>query len=80
MLDTMEHVGEYMGKTNENNANIGSRLQGIEDTQTVIAAELAIVVAALKVSDGLLRSIHAKVGADDQARLDALLDEIADNR
>lgn len=79
MLDTMEHVRNYMERMNESTANVGSRPQGIEEKQIIFAAELAVVVAALRVSDGLLRSIHAKVGADFDARLEALPVVIADN-
>lgn len=75
----MEAVKDYMGLDYEMDEDVKDRLQGIEEKQTIIAAELAVVVAALRVSDGLLRSIHAKVGADYDGRIDALLDEIADN-
>ena len=60
-------------------ADVKPRLQAIEDKQTIVTAELAIVVAVLRISDSLLRSIHAKVGADYDARIDAMLDDIARN-
>lgn len=73
-------IVRQMHLTNEGqSADVKPRLQAIEDKQTIVAGELAIVVAALRISDSLLRSIHAKVGADDDARIDAMLDDIARN-